>query len=337
MKVRSDRFPGSTTDYDGQEILKDNTREIWEAAQQSYSKVRDVTRVFEIGSKISDIKQRDCSVTEYANLLKNLWQEMDHYRCIEMKCRDDAVVLKNFIENDQTYDFLAGLNIEFDQVRIQILGKEELPSLIETISIINVEESRRGVMLYAQPVEESRMLGKIIDKNPNGWSKLDPRAVKCVFIGYSPTHKGYKCYNPTTRKTYVSTDVTFVEEESYFSSYLQGKTSSMEDKDSSLREPSMLVITSPTQTNSTPEVELISKADFEAEPIKSILCKFKKPNRPLGMNYDWALEQFDVKNAFLHGDLEEEIYTKVPPGFGINLGKNKVCKLRKALYGLKQC
>ncbi|KAK3004984.1 hypothetical protein RJ639_017902 [Escallonia herrerae] len=142
------------------------TKEIWEAAKQTYSKVRDAARIFEIKSKIADTKQGDPSVTEYANLLKNLWQEMDRYRCIEMKCSDDAAVLKNFIEKDRNYDFLAGLNIEFDQVRIQILGKEELPSLNETISIINDEESRRGVMLYAQPVEESAMLGKIINKNP---------------------------------------------------------------------------------------------------------------------------------------------------------------------------
>ncbi|KAK3032657.1 hypothetical protein RJ639_034923 [Escallonia herrerae] len=83
------------------------SKEIWEAAQQTYSKVRDDARVFEIKSKISNTKQGDRSVMEYANLLKNLWQEMDHYRCIKMKCSDNAAVLKNFIENDQTYDFLA--------------------------------------------------------------------------------------------------------------------------------------------------------------------------------------------------------------------------------------
>ena len=73
-------------------------KEIWEAAQQTYSKMRDAARVFEIKSKISTTKQEDHSITEYANLLKNLWQEMDYYRCIEMKCSDDAAALKNFIE-----------------------------------------------------------------------------------------------------------------------------------------------------------------------------------------------------------------------------------------------
>ena len=56
----------------------------------------------------------------------------------------------------------------------------------------------------------------------------------------------------------------------------------------------------------------------------------------LAANYGWNLQQFDVKNAFLHGDLEEEIYREIPPGFGTNQAMNKVCKLRKALYGLKQ-
>ena len=55
----------------------------------------------------------------------------------------------------------------------------------------------------------------------------------------------------------------------------------------------------------------------------------------IAANLDWPLRQFDVKNAFLNGRLEEEVYMLPPPGFEHKF-ENKVCRLEKALYGLKQ-
>ena len=67
-------------------------KDIWEAVRQTYSKVRDAPQIYEIKIKTSATKQGGRSITEHANLLENLWQEMDHYWCIEMKCNDDAAI-----------------------------------------------------------------------------------------------------------------------------------------------------------------------------------------------------------------------------------------------------
>lgn len=54
----------------------------------------------------------------------------------------------------------------------------------------------------------------------------------------------------------------------------------------------------------------------------------------LTLTYNWPIKQLDVINAFLNGELEEDIYMQQPSGFE-QADKTFVCKLNKALYGLK--
>jgi hypothetical protein len=48
----------------------------------------------------------------------------------------------------------------------------------------------------------------------------------------------------------------------------------------------------------------------------------------------WTISQMDVKSAFLHGDLHEEVYMHPSPG--VDIPSEHACHLHKALYGLKQ-
>ena len=51
-----------------------------------------------------------------------------------------------------------------------------------------------------------------------GQDKLSAKATKCIFLGYSLLHKGYRCYSPQTHRYFLSADVTFFEDSPFFSS-----------------------------------------------------------------------------------------------------------------------
>lgn len=61
----------------------------------------------------------------------------------------------------------------------------------------------------------------------------------------------------------------------------------------------------------------------------------------LATSHNWHLTQLNVNNAFLHGDLSEEVYIDLPLGYSCQ-GKYQhyqgrlACKLHKSIYSLKQ-
>ncbi|CAL8092463.1 unnamed protein product [Prunus armeniaca] len=305
----------------------------------------------------------------------------------------------------------------------------------------------------------------------NQRSKLDPCALCCVFVGYATHQKGYRCYHPPTRRTYVTLDVTFLESELFFhdpssNSTLQGEIRSEEQNWSNLENEEILLCTemidhpesgaqdysmpksdqSPIHSDQLPDppdpyedisdpsltptdnteqqdedppltqqyqqtnllrISLSKTSKYPianhvsteklSEPLKAFVHQLSAIHIPtkvsealkdpkwvftikhnadgsierykarlvakgykqtygidyeetfapvaklntvrvllsLAANLDWPLHQFDVKNAFLHSELMEEVYMDILPGYNTTQ-TGTVCRLRKALYGLKQ-
>ncbi|KAG8486248.1 hypothetical protein CXB51_019547 [Gossypium anomalum] len=247
--------------------------------------------------------------------------------------------------------------------------------------------------------------------------KLEPRSIKCVFLGYKAGVKGYKLWCPKNRKVVISRDVF---NETAMLPNLSLKDSSNKENQKTRREIKPLKkyteadlvtyalnVAEDIDANQEPSnySEAVSCEDSEKwmfamqEEMESlhknrtwdlvklpkgkkvVRCKWvfkKKEGTPgveeprykvrlvakgysqipgvdfidvfspvvkhssiralLGIVAIHALEfeQLDVKTAFLHGELEEDIYMQQQEGFTVSEKEDYVCLLKKSLYGLKQ-
>ncbi|GKB59915.1 retrovirus-related pol polyprotein from transposon TNT 1-94 [Tanacetum coccineum] len=191
--------------------------------------------------------------------------------------------------------------------------------------------------------------------NTQETTKLDPKSRKCLFLRYADEVKRYRLWDPTAHKVVVSRDVVFMDD----------KIQEKKEGDSTTRETTSIQMEKEFQSNDSfeaapqHEVYKIKKnGDDQVERYRTRLVvkgyaqkegiDFNKKISPvvqmktirvvLAMcaTYDLHLEQLDVKTAFLHGNLEEEIYMLQPEGFEQKGKENLVCRLNKSLYGLKQ-
>ena len=103
-------------------------------------------------------------------------------------------------------------------------------------------------------------------------NKLDPRALKCVFLGYSSTQKGYKSYDPISQKLYVSLYVTFFEHTPYYS--LQGESMSEARSPLTL---DYLDVTVFESTSPNTEGHLNSGGDTEIQTNRETLVYSRRP------------------------------------------------------------
>jgi hypothetical protein len=80
------------------------------------------------------------------------------------------------------------------------------------------------------------------------------------------------------------------------------------------------------------------KKGIDFEEIFSPMVKMSSIRVILGFatSLNLEIDQLDVKTAFFHGDLEEEIYIEQLDGFKAKGKENLICRLKKSLYRLKQ-
>nr|XP_016492553.1 PREDICTED: uncharacterized protein LOC107812042 [Nicotiana tabacum] len=177
-------------------------------------------------------------------------------------------------------------------------------------------------------------------------TKLDPKAVKCVFLGYSRLQKGYRCYSTELGKYIVSTDVVFSETTPFFYAppistsqgeedewlVYQATRTLTEQLDDTLRSPSSSI---EHQSTIMPSVPAPARP-----PIVQVYSRRRETNdtcpAPVPASFDSSLldpsDNLDLPIALLKGGSVYGATTRF-----CCLGEyGKVCHLKKSLYGLKQ-
>ncbi|KAG8485684.1 hypothetical protein CXB51_019017 [Gossypium anomalum] len=198
--------------------------------------------------------------------------------------------------------------------------------------------------------------------------KLELRSIKCVFLGYKAGVKGYKLWCPKNRKVVISRDVVF-DETAMLPNLSLKDSSNKENQKQKYAEADLVAyalnVAKDIDANREPSnySEAINCEDLEKwmfamqEEMESlhknrtwdlvklpkdknvVRCKwvFKKKKGTPGVEEPrYKARLLDVKTAFLHGELEEDISMQQLEGFIVLEKEDYVCLLKKSLYGLKQ-
>ncbi|MCO5556599.1 hypothetical protein L7F22_010150 [Adiantum nelumboides] len=206
-------------------------------------------------------------------------------------------------------------------------------------------------------------------------SKLDPKSSKCIFVGYGDNGEmGYRLYNHETHKIVHSNDVTFSESAMYKALVKtveirrvifeedgnvyrparqngdhaqRGVEPNHEPPDRYVPSMDYVMLTDCDEPSSYTKAmkrddhvkwEKAMKSEMDSLHKNGTwdLVSLPKGKNALSSKENMELVQIDVKMAFLHGDLHEDIYMEQPVGHAVKGKEHLVCKLKKSLYGLKQ-
>nr|GEV64818.1 retrovirus-related Pol polyprotein from transposon TNT 1-94 [Tanacetum cinerariifolium] len=283
----------------------------------------------------------------------------------KLKLKNDLKTRKVLGLGKKKADLYHLLNLPLDQLHAQLSFMGDC--VITATYLINrfptavlQFKTPYEVLLNSEPIyEQLRVFGYLaVASNPSRIAdKFEARGVPCLFFGYP---QGYKMLNLLIHTRFVSRDVEAVKDVDW--------CKAMNDEIRALEVNNTWEVTFLLLGKKAIHFHWIYKTKLKADGSldkKKVRLVINGNRHRKGVDYEenfalvakmvtlrallaiaamtgWDTCQMDVSNAFLHGDLTEEVYMQMPQGY-VGKGENVhdtsstlVCKLKKSLYGLKQ-
>ncbi|KAL1372002.1 hypothetical protein AAHE18_01G172200 [Arachis hypogaea] len=133
------------------------TKELWDSVKEMYSDLGNKSQFYELTLKAREIQQESDNVTKYFHTLKQVWQDLDHFNNYKWNSAADAKHHQQIVEEGRIFQFLAGLNMELDEVRGRIIGRAILPSIGKVFFEVRREETHRAVMMGKDKTKQTSL------------------------------------------------------------------------------------------------------------------------------------------------------------------------------------
>ncbi|GAV64807.1 UBN2_3 domain-containing protein [Cephalotus follicularis] len=130
-----------------QYIALNTAKDVLDNIAEQYSGENNYARGYDIRKECSGFSQGGLSLVEYYSKLTYMWQQLDSHCSFTPTNPTDAVAFQRYMDKLRVWDFVAGLNPEYDQVRVLALCKDPFPTLQKAYNLIQHEECRRSIML----------------------------------------------------------------------------------------------------------------------------------------------------------------------------------------------
>ncbi|KAL6335694.1 hypothetical protein AAG906_032886 [Vitis piasezkii] len=170
---------------------------MWDSIATTYFDGSDMSQVYDLRCRVTQLKQAGGSLEKYYNDLQGLWREIDFRRPNPMECAVDIQNYNLLLQEDRVYVFLDGLDDRLDKIRGDVLQLCPFPTveqayaqvrheaLCQFVMITGSTSTVSGAVLATKGLKLGSYIQPLTVHNGRHKSRTSSEGLKCSHCGNS--------------------------------------------------------------------------------------------------------------------------------------------------------